>query len=189
MNRIGIAAIGVLGLAATPALGDEFAVDWWTIDGGGVNATVAGGDYVLSGTIGQHDAGRSLIGGPYQVQGGFWTGGLMITSDVIDSETGSDGAGGSTGLVFRVHGSAPNPFRAQATVSFELPSRQPVRLAIYDLAGRLCRTLIDGGLEAGRHDRVWDGRDNEGRTVASGLYFAVLQTPVGQHREKLVKIR
>ncbi len=189
MNRTGIAALVALGLAAMPALAEEFAIDWWTIDCGGAVATVTGGDYGLSGTIGQPDAGPSLVGGAYQVRGGFWRGGLHITSDVEETEAGDGPSGGSSGSVFRAYGSAPNPFRAQATVSFELPSRQSVHLGIFDLSGRLCRTMLEGGLDAGRHDLVWDGRDDEGRTVASGIYFVVLQTPVGQHREKLVKIR
>ena len=130
-----------------------------------------------------------MIGGAYQVRGGFWTGGMSITSDVEDGESDAETPAGSPGLVFRVRDSAPNPFRERVTVSFELPSRQPVQLAIYDLSGRLCRRMFDGGLEAGKHDLVWDGRDSQGRPVTSGIYFVVLQTPVGQHREKLVKVR
>lgn len=189
MNPKEIAVLLALILPALPAYGDELAVNWWTIDGGGAVGSVGGGGYTLSGTIGQPDAGRPLVGGPYQVQGGFWTGGLLITTDVTEPEPGRGTPSGSAGPAFRARGSAPNPFRAQATVSFDLPSRQPVHLAIYDPSGRLLRTLVDGGLEAGRHDRVWDGRDDEGRTTASGIYFAVLRTPVGQHREKLVKVR
>jgi len=192
MNRKTTATLVLLGLMAPPALAEGYAVNWWSIDGGGSVGTVSGGGYVLSGTIGQHDAGRAMTGGTYGVQGGFWTAGMGITTDVPDADgDNGDGeaTGGSPGLVFRAHGSAPNPFRTQATVSFDLPGRHPVHLAIYDASGRHCRTLIDGSLEAGRHDRVWDGHDGAGRIVASGVYFAVLQTPFGQHREKLVKLR
>jgi hypothetical protein len=189
MNRSGIATLVALGLTAMPALGDEFAVDWWTIDCGGAIGTVAGGPYALSGTIGQPDARGPMTGGAYVVQGGFWTGGMVVTSDVLDPDSDAESGAGSPGLAFRARDSAPNPFRALVTVTFELPSRQPVQLAIYDISGRLCRTLFDGGLDAGKHDLAWDARDTEGRTVASGIYFVVLQTPVGQHREKLVKVR
>ncbi|MDM7915545.1 MAG: T9SS type A sorting domain-containing protein [Candidatus Eisenbacteria bacterium] len=184
-----IAALVALGLAAfgSPALADEFAIPWWTLDGGGTVETLAGGGFAVSGTIGQHDAGQPMMGGTYQIQGGFWTGALRIASDVAEQDV-EGSAGGTGGLVFGLDGSAPNPFRTRSIVSFELPSRQPVNLAIFDLSGRLCRTLINEDVEAGRHERMWDARDNEGREVASGIYFAVLSSPLGQQRQKLVKI-
>jgi len=190
MKRQQVAALVAFSLAAlgSPALADGFAISWWTIDGGGTVGTAAGGSFALCGTIGQHDAGRPMIGGDYQVQGGFWTGAMRIVSDVAEPEVEGT-SGGPADFVFGIDGAAPNPFRARAAVSFELPSRQPVRLAIFDPSGRLCRTLIDGGVEAGRHVSTWDGRDDEGRALASGVYFAVLSSPLGQLREKLVKVR
>ena len=62
-------------LFASPALaqsGGDYDLSWNTIDGGG--GTSAGGDFVLSGTIGQPDAGPLLTGGPYALSGGFWFG-------------------------------------------------------------------------------------------------------------------
>ena len=56
-------------LLAVVAQGQSFSVDWFSIDGGG--GTSSGGNYSLSGTIGQSDAGR-LTGGAYQLEGGFW---------------------------------------------------------------------------------------------------------------------
>ena len=52
------------------AVAPEYAVDWWTVDGGG--GTVTGGRYVLRGTTGQPDAGVRLSGGAYGLGGGFW---------------------------------------------------------------------------------------------------------------------
>jgi hypothetical protein len=63
----------MLALASAPALTDDFDVDWYTIDGGGEMRTV-GGDYELSGTIGQPDAGVVMTGGDYELTGGFWPG-------------------------------------------------------------------------------------------------------------------
>jgi hypothetical protein len=51
----------------------DYAIDWWTVDGGGDMWTV-GGDYELSGTIGQSDAGPVMSGGDYELVGGFWPG-------------------------------------------------------------------------------------------------------------------
>lgn len=170
------------------AYADPLSVAWSTIDGGGTVEMVAGGDFVLSGTIGQPDAGRPMVGGSYQITGGFWAGGRPVASDVVEADPPGS-TPGEGALVLRLRGGAPNPFHTRARVSFETPSAGAVHLAILDPSGRLCRTLLDARLAAGRHERVWDGRDDLGRTVASGIYFAVLRTPLGQHREKLVKIR
>lgn len=67
-----LAAAGLVVLASQAAMAQDYAITWYTIDGGGGTST--GGDYSLSGTIGQHDAGGPMIGGDYSVTGGFWAG-------------------------------------------------------------------------------------------------------------------
>jgi hypothetical protein len=68
----------------------------------------------------------------------------------------------------------PNPFNPTTGLRFDLPSAGPVRLAIYDLAGRLVRVLVEGEIPAGSHEAVWDGRDASGRSAPSGSYLARL---------------
>jgi len=70
----------------------------------------------------------------------------------------------------RLLGNVPNPFNPSTTVRFALaaPGRASVR--VFALDGRLVRTLVDAELPTGEHTRVWDGRDNRGRPVASGAY-------------------
>jgi hypothetical protein len=70
---------------------------------------------------------------------------------------------------------SPNPFNPQTTLRFDLPVAGPVRLVVHDAQGRAVRILADAALVAGRHAYVWDGRDDEGRAAASGLYFVRLQ--------------
>ncbi len=65
----------------------------------------------------------------------------------------------------------PNPFNPRTTIRFSLPEAGPVRVAVYDLRGRLLRVLVAATLPAGSHDVTWDGRDDQGRVVASGAYF------------------
>ena len=60
-------------VASAIALGDDFELDWWTVDGGGDMFTAAG-DFELSGTIGQPDAGVTMTGGLFELTGGFWAG-------------------------------------------------------------------------------------------------------------------
>jgi hypothetical protein len=70
----------------------------------------------------------------------------------------------------------PNPFNPQTTIAFSLQNAGPVQLCIYDVAGRLVRTLVASHLDAGPHERLWNGRDDAGRRVASGVYVMRLQT-------------
>lgn len=71
-------------------------------------------------------------------------------------------------------GAAPNPFNPLTTIRFELPRSGPVKLAVFDPAGRLVRILVDGDLPAGSREAVWDGRDASGRGLPSGSYLARL---------------
>lgn len=82
-----------------------------------------------------------------------------------------------TGIpAFRLAGAAPNPFSGRTTIRFETAARGPVRLDLYDIAGRHVRTLVDAVLEAEAHQAVWNGRDDRGATVAAGIYFMRLQS-------------
>ncbi len=74
----------------------------------------------------------------------------------------------------------PNPFNPVTTFSFSVPddlsSIQPVELTIHDIRGKRVRTLIDSPLHSGNHMIVWDGRDDRGEKVGSGIYIATLRT-------------
>ncbi|MBN2172104.1 MAG: hypothetical protein JW819_12365 [Candidatus Krumholzibacteriota bacterium] len=77
------------------------------------------------------------------------------------------------GLLLAAH---PNPCNPSALVSFVLPATSCVRLAVYDPAGRRQRRLLAGERrEAGRHAVAWDGRDERGHALASGLYLLRLE--------------
>jgi hypothetical protein len=69
---------------------------------------------------------------------------------------------------------APNPFDAQTRVLLTLDRAEKVSLRVYDLRGRLIRTLAEGNLSEGQHLYNWDGRDNTGRLVSGGIYLARL---------------
>ncbi len=67
-----------------------------------------------------------------------------------------------------------NPVRGNAALNFSLSQTGSVRLHLIDVSGRVVRTLVDGSMSAGPHAASWNGRDNEGRSLPSGLYFARL---------------
>jgi len=71
----------------------------------------------------------------------------------------------------------------------ELPSRVPVRLAVYDIAGRRRSTILDRELPAGVTELVWDGRDQAGSRMASGMYFIRLTCTKGARVSKIVMLR
>ncbi len=68
----------------------------------------------------------------------------------------------------------PNPFNPSTTVRFTLPVAERVSLRVYDVSGRLVRTLIEGAYPAGTAEIMWDGRSDGGAVVASGVYFCTL---------------
>ncbi|MBK9471248.1 MAG: T9SS type A sorting domain-containing protein [bacterium] len=77
---------------------------------------------------------------------------------------------------FALHEACPNPFNPQTTISFDLPRQTRATLRVYDVTGRLVRTLLGGGTaREGRNEVVWNGLDAGGRPVSSGVYFYVLE--------------
>jgi hypothetical protein len=77
--------------------------------------------------------------------------------------------------VFSLEAASPNPFNPSTTIRFSIPAELPVRLEIHGVDGRRIAVLVDENLPLGAHDAVWFGRDDSGRQVASGVYFARLQ--------------
>jgi len=70
----------------------------------------------------------------------------------------------------------PNPFNPETTISYDLNGESIVILTIYDLSGQIIRTLVnDQAMSAGQYKSVWDGRDESGAKVASGVYFYQLR--------------
>jgi flagellar hook assembly protein FlgD len=87
-------------------------------------------------------------------------------------------------------GAYPNPCNPLAQVRFTVgPAAQVIHLAVYDPRGRLVRTLAAGSRAAGTHAAVFDGRDDAGRAVPSGVYFLCLQGPGISRTGKLVLVR
>ena len=81
---------------------------------------------------------------------------------------------------------SPNPARRGASFSFTLGSAGRTRLGIYDASGRLVRQVLDGERGAGTHHIAWDGRDADGQSVRSGVYFTRLESLSGNASGKLV---
>ena len=73
--------------------------------------------------------------------------------------------------VFTLFQNAPNPLNPATTISFALRKPSQVSLKVYDLLGREVITLTEGDTPAGQHRVVWNGSDNRGKQVSSGVYL------------------
>lgn len=80
-------------------------------------------------------------------------------------------ASGSMPNSFALKQNYPNPSNPSTEISFDLPKASVVELRIYNVIGQEVRTLANSAMEAGQHKIVWDGRDEGGSSVASGVYF------------------
>jgi len=65
----------------------------------------------------------------------------------------------------------PNPFNPETTIRFALANGSSVEIIIYNVRGQLVRTLVNGYMNSGVHNIVWNGRDDNGNPVGSGVYF------------------
>jgi len=83
----------------------------------------------------------------------------------------------------------PNPFTSTTEISYQLPSRQHIRLNIYNVAGQRVRSLAEGIQNPGSHKIRWDGRDEAGYRVAAGVYFCALETEDGFVSRKMLLVK
>lgn len=83
----------------------------------------------------------------------------------------------------------PNPFNPRTTLHYDVAQPGRAVLRLYDLRGRLVRVLEDAERAVGRHEAVWDGTDDDGRPVTSGLYLAQLTMGGSVSRLRLVLVR
>jgi len=89
-------------------------------------------------------------------------------------------------LVTSLKGCYPNPFNPTTTISFSIKEKTPVELIIYNILGQKVRTLVNQPLEPGEHSIVWNGTDNKGRSVASGIYFYRMKAGNYSETKKMV---
>ena len=85
--------------------------------------------------------------------------------------------------------SLPNPFRQSATMAFSVAHAGPVELDLYAVDGRRVRTLVRDYREPGEYHAAWDGRDDGGHTLASGVYYERLQTVDGPRTRVVTFVR
>ena len=78
-------------------------------------------------------------------------------------------------FVNRLDHARPNPFNPKTTIAYSLADRSRVTIRVYDLTGRVVRTLVDGVVDPGEYAAIWDGATDAGPHAASGVYFVRME--------------
>jgi hypothetical protein len=89
----------------------------------------------------------------------------------------------------RLYQNRPNPFNPTTEIRFSLAKSDKVEVVIYDVSGRLVKTLVDGKMEAGMHSAVWDGTNDSGSNVGSGVYWSRMKTEEYVSKKQMVVLK
>ena len=92
-------------------------------------------------------------------------------------------------IEFRLDHGYPNPFNAAVSIPFAIPADSPVKLEIFNVAGQRVRILLDETLMAGVYRPRWDGLDDEGHSLASGVYIYRLRAGDFEHSRRLMLLQ
>ena len=83
----------------------------------------------------------------------------------------------------------PNPFNPSTTIEYSLVNDAHVNLSIYNVNGQLVRTLVDAKMKMDNYRVIWDGKNNRGNNLSSGIYFLRLKTETFTKTQKMVLLR
>jgi subtilisin family serine protease len=118
---------------------------------------------------------------------------MLATPAGIDCQTQAKLTGfdcdGNRVLQYQLMNAYPNPFNPATTIGFRIGAQEKVDLAIYDVLGRKIRMITNDILPEGLHNVVWDGVDDQGRQVATGVYYTRLVTPGFSSSSKLLMVK
>ncbi len=102
---------------------------------------------------------------------------------------GRPASAGSVPSEFTLYGNYPNPFNPGTTLRFTLPSEDDLDMRVVNSLGREVRKLFSGRLTAGEHSLTWDGRDDSGQVLPSGVYFLIIRTSRADYSHRMLLLR
>ncbi len=111
---------------------------------------------------------------------------VQVSLAAVACEAGYKGVRPQTVMLYQ---NFPNPFSGKTKIRFELPDLLPVTLAVFDVSGRKVADLIKDNIGPGRIEYVWNGRNNRGREVASGVYFLKMHAGNYLRTRKIVYLK
>jgi hypothetical protein len=127
------------------------------------------GDSVRLQSLGVHEHWNNATDRQYSRDLGTGNGIELVKLQHSPPTSVNEGTG--TPTTFALHQNYPNPFNPSTTIGFSVSQSGPAMLEVYDVTGRHVRTLLRGNVAAGQHTVQWDGRDDRGFSVGSGVYF------------------
>lgn len=142
---------------------------------GSSNGALDGSEVVLGHTV---TPTFNVAGSPYvyyHVTATDFSGNEGSSSQVLSSVAVPEP--GVTPGAFALYQSRPNPFRSSTLISFDLPKDEHVRLQVFDVTGRLVKTILNQTMAANRYTVPWSGTDESGTRVAPGIYLYRLESP------------
>jgi len=113
-------------------------------------------------------------------------------SEIIEVSFVYQGAGSGSNvpiLATELGANYPNPFNPTTTISFTLKEASDVKIDVYNITGQYVKTLINKHLEADNHNIVWNGNDNEGKSVSSGVYLYKMQAGKYTSTKKMILMK
>ncbi len=115
--------------------------------------------------------------------------GALLNEGLVPVVTKGTGIHASPAGRFALMQNVPNPFNPATDIRFAVPAAGTVRLSIFDAAGRLVRTLLDGTVARGEHSVRWDALDVRGARVSAGVYFYTLEAPAFSQTRKMILLK
>ncbi len=109
----------------------------------------------------------------------------LIATDLVGIGSDDEHAAGS----FYLAQNYPNPFNPETNIGFRISDVGIVQLKIYDISGRLLKTLVNESMNAGDYTSVWDGKNRFGQEVSSGIYFYQLSVKASGKKKQITKVR
>ena len=90
---------------------------------------------------------------------------------------------------YALHPNYPNPFNSETTIRYGVPVPGEVLLLVYNLSGQKVRELVCGSQDAGMHTVQWDGKDDKGREIGSGVYVCRMAAGGYEHIRRMVLVK
>ncbi len=172
--------IGVL-IVTVPLWSSTYVLRKSVFSSGGVSLS-ASPNYTLKALAGQSISGRSGSV-DYIEESGFYTYGTVIIIGIEENNSQM------LPQAFRMFSPYPNPAVGRVTIKYSLPDETRINISVYDISGRLVKTLFNGVGKPGYYSITWDGRSNLGLRVAQGVYFIHISTPGYEATRRVVIVR
>ena len=190
--------------------GDTVAVQWIATDDSGVDSVsilyctdggtqyslIAGGEpndstyaWIVSGIVSDSCMVKVIAYDPGLLTGEATSDSLFSIKETTGISDIDDPGDTTPRYITALEQNYPNPFNGTTTIAYTIGERSHVDIRLYDPAGRLVKTIETAVRGQGRHAVVWNGKDNSGHAVASGVYFCRLKAGKVMQTRKVIYLR